>query len=165
MLHDGEICNALTDGTELARFSVKGRRLVVIAAQTADVAFVYPLTSKKGEGRWVVDSHQGRSWLVVKHGLYALPLARLTSAGDRWTALPRLRELIQSHLRAREERSLQGDHANPLLQQPFRRLPPLPRLPPVASTESPETASGDEFEHYLRHQWERDLKEGRHRPD
>lgn len=162
MLHDGEICHALTEGTELARFSVKGRRLVVIAAQTADIAFVYPLTTRRGEGRWIVESSLGRSWLVVEDGLYALPLARLTSAGDRWNGLGRIRMLIQRHLQAREERSLQGEHASPLIQQPFRRLPPLPKTAPPTE---PERTPADEFEHYLDQQWERDLKEGRHRPD
>ena|GEM_PF-3609507 len=164
MLHDGEICHAQTAGTELARFSVKGHRLVVLAAQNEDTAFVYPLTTKRGEAKWLIERIEGRCWVVPKQ-LYAVPSGRLTTAGDRWTRLHHHRALILRHLADREEAALKGDYSPRLVHQPLMSLREVPRESeprPKPRVEGP--ATGDPFLDYLDAGGvERDLREGRHR--
>ncbi|MBL8059706.1 MAG: hypothetical protein JNK63_03205 [Chthonomonas sp.] len=152
MLLDGTICHARPAGTSLEHFSDKPR-LVLLAYHDDVHAFVYPLTSAKTKDAIRVSDGPATAWLVIKKGLFRIPITAVTPAERHFPQFGRLRERIQRDLVVLEESHNQEQ--GPLTQRGLESLDslrhelpsPEPKPKPV-SQERPMT-DDELFQHYL----------------
>lgn len=135
MLLDGTICHAVPRGTSLEQFSEKPR-LVLLAYHDNVHAFVYPLTTAKTKDAIRIEDSGAVAWLVVKHGLFRLPISAITETPRRCPQFGRLRDRIKRDLETLEERYHQEQ--GPLTQRGLEALDALRKeLPPPEAKPKP----------------------------
>ncbi|MBL8088378.1 MAG: hypothetical protein JNM85_09970 [Chthonomonas sp.] len=162
-MHHGDIAIAETKGTELANFSDKPRRPVVVAYLLADVAFVYPITSKPGRNdksaaEYTLDGT--RAYVITSGGLISVPLGALTSTGAPMPGFSRLRDRIERHL---AERELQSMGSKELQHRPLSSLEGLrAKLAPVSEPKPSaiKKPTPDPWHEYLDKHLDEDMKWG-----
>lgn len=149
---DGTICHATAKGTSLERFSDKPR-LVLLAYHDDVHAFVYPLTTAKTKDAIKVTEGPATAWLVVRCGLFRLPLSSISETDRRWSQFGRLRERVKRDLATLEERYAQEN--SPLTQRGLETLEALrhelPPPEPIVKPAPVQRQMTDEelFLHYL----------------
>lgn len=165
MIVQGEMAWASVAGTELATFSPKEKRGVLVAYLLDADAFVYPLstTMPRAEKDRIPgpSGHSERTWVIVDRGLYRVPLASLQATGIRVDSHHRLKARIQRDLERREERH-QTQGKNQLSQHPFQQLAGLKKpvpLPAQRKAQPPAPKSDrDLFEQYMKGAVDDDVK-------
>ncbi len=151
LLLDGTICHAIASGNELESFSKKFQRLVLLAYHDPTDGYVYPLSSSKSEGAIRLERPGAKvAWLVVRHGLFRVPLSSLTETEHRWAKFSSLRERIEGHLAEREVRNLNSNadlthRALEVLSEFRQEVPIVPKKKP----EVVELSDEELFQKYL----------------
>lgn len=145
---DGTICHAQPKGTSLESFSSKPR-LVLLAFHDDVHAFVYPITTTKTQGAMKIDADGANGYLILKSGLFRIPLAAITETNRRWFQFSRIKNRIERDLETLEERSTRND--DPLMHRGLeglrgmRESMPAPEAPKKPEPLKPRQLSDEEL--------------------
>lgn len=150
-LRPGDFCTCEVGSSDLARFSGKPRRPVLVVHLQAEYAAVYPLSRSPagtGDAELVHELwNEGHSYLVRSQGLFCVPIASLEPLGVRYADFPALRAQVDAKLLQWKRKHHALLHATPTKSKPRDgasladrgvSLPNVPAPPTPRPTKGPE---------------------------
>jgi len=175
MVDHGAIAIVRVEGTDLASFSAKETRPVVVAWAEEDGALVYPLSSNrppKGTKSWPLQVLGRTVYAILDRGLFRIPASHMTVGLDVAMIPKGLSEAIRQHIHEREERAMGSKE--PLKIRSLADLAKLKREEPAPSptpsrVKRAKDIDPNSWEDYLAFGLDEDLKhpgfDGRPRRD